>query len=59
MIGFFAQLLPDPIRASEDLLKFAKKHDRRSYQLIRFSLAAESDYRKVYKSIVSFASSHN
>lgn len=52
LIDYFAKTLPDPARASEDLMKFAKMHDRRSYQLIRFCTSAESDYRKVYKAIV-------
>lgn len=36
-----------------DLWRFAKLHDRRSYQLLRFCIAPESDYRTVVKAIVS------
>ena len=42
---------PDLAKANEDLQKFAKWHDRRSYALIRFCMAVESDYRKVQKAI--------
>jgi sister-chromatid-cohesion protein PDS5 len=51
LIDYFSKTLPEPSRASEDLWKFAKMHDRRSYQLIRFCMAPESDYRKVIKAI--------
>ena len=51
LIDYFSKTLPDPPRASEDLWKFAKMHDRRSYQLIRFCMTPDSDYRKVQKAI--------
>ncbi|KAI9809549.1 MAG: hypothetical protein M1827_006784 [Pycnora praestabilis] len=51
LIKWFSDTLPDPARVSADLWKFAKMHDRRSYQLIRFCMAAESDYRTVQKAI--------
>ena len=41
----------DPVIGSEHLKKFAKHHDRRSYQLIRFCYNPESDYRKVFKAM--------
>ena len=53
LIDTFAHLLPDTLKANESLWKFAKMHDRRSYQLIRFCMAPESDYRTVVKAIVS------
>jgi sister-chromatid-cohesion protein PDS5 len=56
LIDWFAKQLPDPARATADLLKFAKMNDRRNYQLIRFCMAPESDYRIVYKAIVSWRS---
>lgn len=52
LIDSFAKQLPDPARVTADLWKFAKLHDRRNYQLIRFCIAPESDYRTVYKAIV-------
>lgn len=53
LIDTFAQLLPESLKATESLWKFAKMHDRRSYQLIRFCMAPDSDYRTVVKAIVS------
>jgi sister chromatid cohesion protein PDS5 len=49
MISWFAQLLPDPVKVTADLWKFAKMHDRRNYQLVRFTMAPESDYKTVHK----------
>ncbi|KAL8841470.1 MAG: hypothetical protein Q9170_000933 [Blastenia crenularia] len=54
LIKTFAGLLPNPQQATSDLWKFAKMHDRRSYQLIRFCMAPESDYRTVFKAIKEF-----
>jgi sister chromatid cohesion protein PDS5 len=51
LIDAFAKILPEPTKASEDLWKFAKMHDRRAYQLIRFGMDPASDYRKVQKAI--------
>ncbi|KAJ5098068.1 hypothetical protein N7532_005069 [Penicillium argentinense] len=51
VIDSLSKTFPDAARASADLWKFAKVHDRRSYQLIRFSMAAVSDYRTVTKAI--------
>ncbi|KAE8355268.1 armadillo-type protein [Aspergillus coremiiformis] len=51
VIDTLSKLFPDPSRASADLWKYAKIHDRRSYQLIRFAMAAVSDYRTVIKAI--------
>lgn len=49
IIESLSKTFPDASRASADLWKFAKVHDRRSYQLIRFTMAAVSDYRTVVK----------
>ncbi|KAL4871148.1 hypothetical protein BDV12DRAFT_38252 [Aspergillus spectabilis] len=51
VIDALAKTFPDPTRTSADLWKFAKIHDRRSYQLVRFAMAAVSDYRTVTKAI--------
>jgi sister-chromatid-cohesion protein PDS5 len=53
LIAYYAKTLPEPARVISDLWKFAEAHDRRNYQLIRFCMAPESEYRKVYRSIVS------
>lgn len=51
VIDTLSKMLPESYRVSADLWKFAKMHDRRSYQLIRFAMAAVSDYRTVTKAI--------
>ena len=52
LIVGMAQLFPDSTKVTADLWKFAEMHDRRSYQLIRFCMAPESDYRTVCKALV-------
>jgi sister-chromatid-cohesion protein PDS5 len=47
MVEAHTKFLPDGPRVTDDMWKFAKAHDRRSYALIRFCMAAESDYKKV------------
>lgn len=53
-IKWLADFLPDNFRASHDLQKYAKLHDRRSYQLLRFAMAPESDFSTVHKAIKEF-----
>ena len=53
LIDNLSKQLPDSAKVKGDLWKFAKMHDRRSYQLIRFCMAADSDYRTMYKAFVS------
>ena len=53
IINALAKLLPNSSKSTSDLWKFAKMHDRRSYQLIRFCMAPESDYRTMFKAMVS------
>lgn len=53
LIDSFSKQLPDSAKVKADLWKFVKTHDRRSYQLIRFCMAPESDYRTMYKAFVS------
>jgi len=55
LIDNFGKQLPDSARVTADLWKFAKMHDRRSYQLIKFCIAPESDYRTVFNAIVCFS----
>ena len=50
-VDFFAKSFPESAVASADLWKFAKSHDRRNYQLIRFATSPQSDYRTVTKAI--------
>ena len=49
IVDSLSKTFPDASRASADLWKFAKVHDRRGYQLVRFTMAAVSDYRTVVK----------
>lgn len=53
LIDFWSKQLPDPTRAAEDLMRFAKMNDRRNYSLIQFCIAEASDYKKIHRSIVS------
>ncbi|EPS32859.1 hypothetical protein PDE_07820 [Penicillium oxalicum 114-2] len=54
VIDSLSKTFPDASRASADLWKFAKVHDRRSYQLVRFAMAVVSDHRTVIKAIREF-----
>ena len=45
--GFF----PDPLKVRSDLQKFAKLNDRRSYQLVKYAIESESDFRTVRRAI--------
>ncbi|KAI1822933.1 armadillo-type protein [Xylaria intraflava] len=42
---YLGQFLPDPIKVDADLHSFANWHDRRSYQLIRYTVSPESDFK--------------
>jgi sister-chromatid-cohesion protein PDS5 len=53
LINYYARTLPDSARVIDDLWKFAKAHDRRAYTLMRFCMDPASDYRRVFRSIVS------
>ncbi|KAJ2894194.1 spo76 protein [Zalerion maritima] len=50
-IHYLSQFFHDDEKVRSDLMKFAKLHDRRSYQLIRFSVNNESDFKTVYRAI--------
>jgi sister-chromatid-cohesion protein PDS5 len=47
IVDAISKTLPDSSRVSADLWKFAKMHDRRNYQLIRYAMSPENDYRTV------------
>ena len=51
LINELTKLLPDPIKVSADLWKFAKTHDRRAYQLVRFAYTPESDFKTVHNAV--------
>ena len=54
IIKWFADQSHDPLRIIHDLHKYAKLHDRRSYQLLRFMMAPASDFNTVYKAFKEF-----
>jgi sister-chromatid-cohesion protein PDS5 len=51
---YLGQFLPDPIKVEADLHNFANWHDRRSYQLIRFTVSPESDFKTMHRAIKEF-----
>jgi sister-chromatid-cohesion protein PDS5 len=53
LINYYSKTLPDSARVVDDLWRFAKAHDRRAYTLMRFCMDPASDYRRVFRSIVS------
>lgn len=53
LIAVWVSRLPEPTKATDELWRFAKTHDRRAYALWRFCMDPASDYRRVFKSIVS------
>lgn len=55
IINWLVGMLPDPPRSTADLWKYVKLHDRRSYQLIRFAMAVESEFSTVHKAIKEFS----
>ena len=55
LINELTKFLPDPSKVSADLWKFAKAHDRRAYQLMRFSFTPASDYKTVHNAIKEFS----
>ncbi|CRK41455.1 hypothetical protein BN1723_005144 [Verticillium longisporum] len=46
-IQYIGQFFPDPLKVKSDYMRFAKAHDRRNYQLIRFAISSQSDYKTV------------
>ncbi|KAI0386243.1 armadillo-type protein [Hypomontagnella monticulosa] len=50
-IQYLAQFLPDPIKVEADLNSFANLHDRRCYQLIKFTVSAESDFKTMHRAV--------
>ncbi|KAI1261154.1 armadillo-type protein [Xylariaceae sp. FL1019] len=50
-VQYLGQFLPDAVRVEGDLHNFANLHDRRSYQLIKFSVSPESDFKTMHRAI--------
>ncbi|TVY54635.1 Sister chromatid cohesion protein pds5 [Lachnellula cervina] len=55
VVNWLSDLLPDPLRTTNELLKYAKLHDRRSYQLLRFAIGPENDFKTVFNAIKEFS----
>ncbi|KAI0393967.1 armadillo-type protein [Xylariaceae sp. FL0594] len=51
---YIGQFLPDPIRVEADIHNFANWHDRRCYQLIRYAVSPESDFKTMHRAIKEF-----
>ncbi|KAI1104252.1 armadillo-type protein [Jackrogersella minutella] len=50
-IQYLSQFLPDAVKVDADLYNFATWHDRRCYQLIRFAVSAESDFKTMHRAV--------
>lgn len=46
-IKYISQFLPEDSKVQSELLKFAKANDRRNYQLIKFVVGAENEFKTV------------
>ncbi|KAI1393575.1 armadillo-type protein [Hypoxylon trugodes] len=53
-IQYMCQFLPDQIKVEADLHNFANWHDRRCYQLIKFVVSAESDFKTMHRAVKEF-----
>lgn len=54
IIDWLSKMLPDPVKSSEDLWKYAKWHNSRTYTLLRWMMEPESDFSNVRNSIKEF-----
>ncbi|KAH9906383.1 armadillo-type protein [Xylariomycetidae sp. FL2044] len=50
-IQYLGQFLPDAIKVETDLYNFANWHNRRCYQLIRFAISPETDFKTMHRAI--------
>ncbi|KAK3902778.1 armadillo-type protein [Staphylotrichum tortipilum] len=48
---YIAQFLPDGPKAEQELYRFAKANDRRSYNLIKYVTGQEHDFKTVHKAL--------
>ncbi|KFA76707.1 hypothetical protein S40288_08105 [Stachybotrys chartarum IBT 40288] len=48
---WFSTFFPDDVKVINDLQKFAKLNDRRCYQLIRYAIESDSDFKTVRRAI--------
>ena len=50
-IKYIAQFLPDETKTTQELYRFAKANDRRNYNLIRYVVGPEHDFKTVHKAL--------
>ena len=50
-ITYIGRFFPDTSKVNGDLQRFAKLNDRRNYQLIKFAIGSESDFKTVHGAI--------
>ncbi|PHH63204.1 hypothetical protein CDD81_6156 [Ophiocordyceps australis] len=50
-LQWLGALFPDPAKVRSDLQKFAKLNDRRSYQLVKYAIEPENDFKTVRRAI--------
>ncbi|KYK57820.1 Armadillo-type fold protein [Drechmeria coniospora] len=50
-LQWLGAFFPDPLKVRNDLQKFAKLNDRRSYQLVKYAIESESDFKTVRRAI--------
>ena len=49
--AYIANFLPDEAHSRSDLIKFAKANDRRNYNLVKYVIGPEHDFRTVHKAL--------
>lgn len=50
-LQWFGPNFPDPVKVRSDLQKFAKLNERRNYQLMKFAIGSENDFKTVRRAI--------
>ncbi|OAA74130.1 bimD protein [Cordyceps fumosorosea ARSEF 2679] len=50
-IDWIGRFFPDALKVRADLQKFAKLNERRSYQLVKYAIESESDFKTVRRAI--------
>lgn len=48
---WFGTFFPDPLKVRSDLQKFVKLNERRNYQLTKFAIGSDSDFKTVRRAI--------
>ncbi|KAK4135442.1 ARM repeat-containing protein [Trichocladium antarcticum] len=48
---YIAQFFPDEVKTKQDLYRFAKVNDRRNYNLVKYVIGQEHDFKTVHKAL--------